>query len=77
MLWIRVGFWFELKARKEVQRRVVSVQFSGVGYEEQSEWNWGRTIKNRKTQKGFAEKFILEGSNLYFHPKKYQIFTEI
>lgn len=41
MLWIRVRVWFEvgLKARKDVQRRVVSVQSSGVGYERQSENN--------------------------------------
>lgn len=63
MLWIRVRVWFEVgwKARKEVQRRVVSVQFKGVGYEEQSEWNWRRTRKDRKTKIDFAEEFILEG----------------
>lgn len=43
MLWIRVRVrvWFEvgLKARKDVQRRVASVQSSGVGYERQRESN--------------------------------------
>lgn len=55
MLWImeKVWFGFGLKARKEVQRREVSVQF--IGFEEE---RFGKMKKKRRIKKLEAERFI-------------------
>ena len=52
MDWIRarVWFWVGLKAKKEVQRRDVSVQFMGVVDSECTETIW-KTKKNKETER--------------------------
>lgn len=61
-VWVRFGFGFGLKARKEGQSRVASVQFSGVGYE----WvGWeidsnGRRIRRVYKRGDDSTNFIVE-----------------
>ncbi|PON88545.1 hypothetical protein TorRG33x02_156100 [Trema orientale] len=62
MLWItaRVWFSFGLKAKKEAQSRVVSVQFMGVGYENRERaWSKRRRRMHVRIPNGVDPRFMV------------------